>query len=112
MTWDELVERVTTHHPDIAPGKMFGMPCLERTNGKVVADFWKDGGVTVKLVDSAAREAALALPDVDLFDPGMGRTMKEWVLVPAAQAGEWERLVKLAIAGQGPVQKVVAVDDG
>jgi len=98
MTWDELVAAVTARHPDTAPGKMFSMPCLKRASGKVVAGFWKDGGVTVKIVDEAARAAALALPGVDLFDPGMGRQMKEWVLVPAAQAGEWERLVEQALA--------------
>ena len=98
MSWDDLVEAVTVRHPDITPGKMFGMPCLKRANGKVVAGFWKDGGVTVKLVDETARTAALALPGIDLFDPGMGRQMKEWVLVPAAQAGEWERLVEKALA--------------
>ncbi len=98
MTWDALVEAVTARHPDIAPGKMFGMPCLKRANGKVVAGHWKDGGITVKLVDLAVRETALALPGVDLFDPGMGRQMKEWVLVPAALAGEWERLVDQALA--------------
>jgi hypothetical protein len=96
-TWNALVEAVTARHPDIAPAKMFGMPCLKRANGKVVAGYWKDGGMTVKLVDVAAREAALALPDVDLFDPGMGRQMKEWVLVPAALSGEWERLVEQAL---------------
>jgi len=97
MTWDELVEAVTARHPDITPGKMFGMPCLKRANGKVIAGFWKDGGITVKLVDVAARAEALALPSVDLFDPGMGRQMREWVLVPAAQAGEWQRLVEQAL---------------
>ena len=98
MDWETLVSEVTARHPDIAPGKMFGMPCLKRENGKVVAGHWKDGGVTVKLVDVAAREAALALPGVDLFDPGMGRQMKEWVLVPAALSIEWERLVEQALA--------------
>jgi hypothetical protein len=98
MTWDELVESVTTRHPDIAPGKMFGMPCLKRASGKVVAGHWKDSGITVKLVDVAAREAALALPGVGLFDPGMGRQMKEWVHVPAARSDEWERLVEQALA--------------
>ena len=76
---------------------MFGMPCLKRDNGKVVAGYWKDGGLTVKLTDEAAREQALAIPDVELFDPGMGRVMREWVLVPAMQSGEWVRLVELAI---------------
>lgn len=97
MTWDALVEAVTAHHPDIAPGKMFGMPCLKRANGKVIAGHWKDGGVTVKLVDVAAREAALAFPGVDLFDPGMGRQMKEWVLVPVELSARWVELVEQAI---------------
>ena len=99
MDWETLVSEVTARHPDIAPGMMFGMPCLKRATGKVVAGHWKDGGVTVKLVDVAAREAALTLPGVDLFDPGMGRQMKEWVLVPAALSGEWERFVEQAIEG-------------
>ena len=97
MTWDELVEAVTTDHPELRPGSMFGMPCLKRENGKVVAGHWKDGGLTVKLTDTAAREEALALDGVELFDPGMGRVMREWVLVPAAQSAHWRRLVEDAL---------------
>ncbi len=76
---------------------MFGMPCLKRENGKVVAGHWKDGGLTVKLTDESAREQALALPGVELFDPGMGRPMREWVLVPQTLSGEWLRLAEQAI---------------
>jgi hypothetical protein len=76
---------------------MFGMPCLKR-EGKVVAGSWKDGGITVKLTDETQREAALTLPGVDLFDPGMGRKMHEWVHVPASLSDEWERLVEQAVA--------------
>jgi hypothetical protein len=97
VTWDELVEDVTAAHPELKPGQMFGMPCLKRENGKVVAGFWKDGGVTVKLTDEAARERALALDGVELFDPGMGRPMREWVLVPATLSTEWRALVEQAI---------------
>ena len=75
---------------------MFGMPCLKRENGKVVAGYWKDGGLTVKLTDTAQREAALAA-GAEPFDPGMGRVMKEWVLVPASHSDSWERLVEQAI---------------
>jgi hypothetical protein len=118
MTWDELVAEVTARHP-LHESKMFGMPCLKRENGKVVAGYWKDGGLTVKLTDEARREAALALPGVERFDPGgvgsteppasggagfagagakkAGRVMKEWVLVPAEQSAEWRRLVEEAI---------------
>jgi hypothetical protein len=41
-TWEELVASVTARHP-VHEGKMFGMPCLKRENGKVVAGHWKDG---------------------------------------------------------------------
>lgn len=97
MTWDELVEDVTAAHPELKPGSMFGMPCLKRPDGKVVAGFWKDGGITVKLTDEAARDEALALEGVDLFDPGMGRKMREWVLVPAGQSSHWRSLVERAV---------------
>jgi len=96
MTWEELAADVTARHP-LKESKMFGMPCLKREDGKVVAGYWKDGGLTVKLTDDVAREQALQIPGVDLFDPGMGRVMREWVLVPATQSGEWERLVEQAI---------------
>lgn len=96
MTWEELVANVTARHP-LEESKMFGMPCLKRESGKVVAGYWKDGGLTVKLTDAATREQALTILGVELFDPGMGRVMREWVLVPAAQSGEWNRLAEQAI---------------
>jgi hypothetical protein len=96
MTWEELVADLTARYP-LNESKMFGMPCLKRENGKVVAGHWKDGGLTVKLTDESAREQALALPGVELFDPGMGRVMKEWVLVPESLSGEWMELVEKAV---------------
>ncbi len=95
MTWEELVADVTARHP-LHESKMFGMPCLKRENGKVVAGHWKDGGLTVKLTDVAQREAALAA-GAQPFDPGMGRVMKEWVLVPELHSDDWLRLVEQAI---------------
>jgi hypothetical protein len=96
QTWEELVASVTARYP-VKESKMFGMPCLKRENGKVVAGLWKDGGVNVKLTDEAQREAALAIPGATQFDPGMGRPMKEWVLVPSTQSDDWERLVEQAL---------------
>ena len=96
MTWEELVANVTARHP-LEESKMFGMPCLKRENGKVVAGHWKDGGLTVKLTDESARQQALALAGAELFDPGMGRVMREWVLVPEALSDEWLRLVEKAV---------------
>ena len=95
MDWDTLVEEVTARHP-VKLSSMFGMPCLKRENGKVVAGHWKDGGLTVKLTDEAQREAALA-SGAGPFDPGMGRVMKEWVLVPASHGDRWLELVEQAI---------------
>jgi hypothetical protein len=97
MDWDTLVDEGTGRHPEIRLSSMFGMPCLKRENGKVVAGYWKDGGLTVKLTDEAQREEALTIPGVALFDPGMGRVMKEWVLVPASQSDRWADLVEQAI---------------
>ena len=95
MTWDELVADVTARHP-LHESEMFGMPCLKRENGKVVAGHWKDGGLTVKLTDVAQREDALEA-GAQPFDPGMGRVMKEWVLVPETLSDEWLHLVDQAI---------------
>ena len=96
MTWEELVADITARHP-LHESKMFGMPCLKRDDGKVVAGYWKDGGLTVKLTDEAAREQALQITGAELFDPGMGRPMREWVLVPASQSDKWEHLVEQAV---------------
>ena len=95
MTREELVADVSARYP-LHESKMFGMPCLKRENGKVVAGHWKDGGLTVKLTDVAQREAALAA-GAQPFDPGMGRVMKEWVLVPAVHSDDWLHLVEQAI---------------
>jgi len=98
MDWETLVEDVTARHPDVRPSSMFGMPCLKRASGKVAAGLWKDGGFTVKLADPAARAAALALAGAELFDPGMGRVMREWVHVPAAHADRWVELLEQALS--------------
>ena len=97
MDWDALVTEITGRHPEIRVSAMFGMPCLKRDTGKVLAGSWKDGGITVKLTDVTQREAALALPGVALFDPGMGRVMKEWVHVSTSQSELWVDLVEQAI---------------
>lgn len=97
MSWDDLVAEVTARHPGIRLSSMFGMPCLKRETGKVVAGYWQDGGLTVKLTDAAGRTRALELEGASLFDPGMGRVMREWVHVPAAQSGHWLALVEQAI---------------
>jgi hypothetical protein len=99
MTWEEVVHNVSARHPELTVGRMFGMPCLRRGDGKVVAALWKDGAIMVKFIDAKARADALAIPGVDVgrhaFDPT--RRMTQWVHVPATRADQWEHLVEQAL---------------
>jgi len=70
----------------VVRGSMFGMPCL-KIGKKVLAGMYGDA-MTFKLPPEP-REKALALPDVEPFDPGMGRPMKEWVVIPLARSAVW-----------------------
>lgn len=79
----------------VAPGSMFGMPCL-KIGRKVLAGMYGDA-MTFKL-PPVPREKALALDGAEAFDPGMGRPMKEWVLVPLAQSASWPALADEALA--------------
>jgi hypothetical protein len=80
----------------VRASRMFGMPTLKR-NGKAIGGLWGDA-MTFKLAPEALADA-LRIDGVESFDPsGMGRPMKAWVVVPLAQAGEWERLAQLALA--------------
>ncbi len=80
----------------VKASSMFGMPTL-KLNGKAIGGLWGDA-MTFKLAPAALAEA-LRLDGAQSFDPsGMGRPMKAWVVVPLSQAGEWERLARLALA--------------
>jgi hypothetical protein len=99
MTWEEFVDAVISRYPDVTLGRMFGLPCLTRGDGSVAAARWKGGGITVKLTDDSAREAALALPGAEpgshAFDPS--RPMRRWVHLSDAHSAEWLRLIDLAL---------------
>jgi hypothetical protein len=80
----------------VKASSMFGMPTLKR-DGKAIGGLWGDA-MTFKLAPDALADA-LRIEGVESFDPsGMGRPMKAWVVVPLAQAREWERLARLALA--------------
>jgi hypothetical protein len=98
MDWDDLTGAVTAAHPDVRVSQMFGAPCVKRDTGKVAFCSWQ-GDVVFKLVDGRSRTEALALEGAELFDPGMGRRMTEWVLVPASHAGRWLELAEQSLAG-------------
>jgi hypothetical protein len=91
MTFDELAEALLAD-PRVSEGKMFGMTCL-KTGGKVFAGDWK-GGLTVKVPRERVQEI-VSSGEGEPFDPGMGRVMKEWVLLGAG--GEWVPLAREAL---------------
>lgn len=79
---------------DVAVSQMFGMPCL-KVGGKAFAGVF--GSSMVFKLAGDAHAGALKLKGMELFDPsGMGRPMKEWVVVPATHARRWTDLASLA----------------
>ena len=95
--YDELVDDLCARNDDVEPSQMMGMPCVKRS-GKMVAGFTR-GAMVFKLPDPAEHARALALDGAHLFDPsGKGQPFKEWVVVPAAHAAEWESFAELALA--------------
>jgi hypothetical protein len=85
---------------DLAPrgvmrGSMFGMPIL-KARSKAFAGLW--GDAMVFKLTGEAHAGALALKGAALFDPsGMGRAMKEWVVVPSVHAKRWPILAEDAL---------------
>ena len=93
--YDEIVDALTSWYPEVRASKVFGMPCLERS-GRVIAGFTR-GAMVFKLTEPRAHAHALALRGAHLFDPsGRGEHFRQWVVVPAAQADEWEALAYTA----------------
>ena len=74
---------------------MFGMPAL-KFNGKAFGGLFGDAVVLKLQGDAHAR--AIGLKGAVLFDPsGMGRPMKEWVVLPAANHKSWDALAVAAL---------------
>ena len=73
--------------------QMFGSPGL-KVGGKVFAMLYK-GKLVIKLPQGRVR-ALIATGDGELFDPGHGRLMKEWVAVGQGAKAEWLPLVREA----------------
>ena len=73
--------------------QMFGMPVL-KAGDKVFAGTFGDA-MTFKLGPDDL-ERARSLTGVEAFEPVKGRPMKEWVLVPLAQAKRWSDLAERA----------------
>jgi hypothetical protein len=93
---EELFDSIANElarNADTKRGKMFGMPCIS-VNGKTFAGFHK-GDMTFKLTGDAHAQAH-SIEGAHLFDPGMGRPMKEWVVVPSSQSSHWPDLADQA----------------
>ena len=93
--YDEIVDALTSWHPELRASKVFGMPCLKRS-GRVIAGFTQ-GSMVFKLTDPEAHARALSLPGTHLFDPsGRGEHFRQWIVVPAGLADEWDALTYTA----------------
>ncbi len=90
--YDAVVALLEATHGARA-GQMFGMPCIQ-AGRKTLAGYWR-GAMVFKLPPSAHAEA-LALAGAERFDPGMGRPMREWVVVPPAHAARWPEFAQAA----------------
>jgi hypothetical protein len=94
--YDDIVDATIAWHPHCRASKLFGMPCVKR-GGRFVFGLSR-GGMVFKLTDPAGHARALALPGAHLFDPsGRGELFRQWVVVPAGQAGEWDTLAYEAV---------------
>ncbi len=103
--FDDICDALTAWHEDVRRSTIFGMPCLKKA-GRVIFGFPRSGrGMVFKLEDPEVHARALALPGAHLFDPsGRGNTVfKQWVVVPPAQADEWEALALDALRGHAPL---------
>ena len=94
--YDDIVDAVTTWHPECRASKVFGMPCVKRA-GRVVFGLSRTGMV-FKLTDPETHDRALAVPGAHLFDPsGRGEVFRQWVVVPPERVDEWEPLAAEAV---------------
>src|SRR6476646_10571016 len=82
--------------------QMFGMPTL-KVGGKAFAGIRND--TMVFKLTGEPHKRALAMKGAHLFDPAGGRPMKEWVVVPATGAKEWQSLAKDALEYVSSVKK-------
>jgi hypothetical protein len=101
--YDEIVASL-----GVDDSAMFGMPTM-KADGKAFAGIFGDQMV-FKLTGTAHADA-LELKGAELFDPsGMGRAMKEWVVVPKSHAKSWPKIAASALdyVNKAPAKKTTA----
>lgn len=80
-------------HRDVKFGKMFSSSSVLNVNGKIFA-MCRKGELVVKLPKERVDELVTKRKGVR-FDPGHGRIMKEWVVIPPRKE-DWLRIAKEA----------------
>jgi TfoX/Sxy family transcriptional regulator of competence genes len=78
---------------DVKFGKMFGSSSVLNVDGKIFA-MCRKGELVVKLPKERVDELVRARKETR-FEPGHGRIMKEWVVIPAKKE-DWQKLSKEA----------------
>ena len=94
MNQDIPFQSVVDHFakdPTVTQAKMFGADGL-KVNGKFFATFFK-GAFVIKLPKERVEELVKASKG-EYFDPGMGKTMKEWVAIDPSASNQWIELAK------------------
>jgi len=89
--WAGIAKTELARRPDITAGTGFGKYRGLRVSGKIFAMFIQDE-LVVKLAKVRVDEL-VATRGARNFDPGHGRLMKEWAVMPEAVVGEWPALV-------------------
>lgn len=79
---------------DVSIRKMFGHRCLVIGSKGFAIDF--EDELVLKLPQEI-REEALELEGAHLFDPMIGKPMREWVQIPADHEDQWVLLSKTAM---------------
>ena len=80
-------------HRDVKFGKMFSASSVLNVNGKIFA-MCRKGDLVVKLPRDRVDELIDARKGTR-FDPGHGRIMKEWIVIPEKKE-DWQKLSKEA----------------
>jgi TfoX N-terminal domain len=91
----QITDDLARTQPGIDPTRMFGSPGLNVHN-KTFAMLVK-GHLVVKLPRVRVDQLAAAGAG-ERFDPGHGRTMREWITVTSADPTSWRGLVTEALA--------------
>ncbi len=97
MTYQEIVYEIQAVNPRVVPSQMFGMPTVKNEQGKAMfGDF--NGDMVFKLGDEVVMAEAMKIEGAHLFDPMGGRPMKQWVVIPAVQSGQWLKFAEKSLS--------------